>query len=54
MKMLEKQFGGSEGLGEELDRMFEAFGSGGGEFSCFLWANIRTCVLVFADRRLPP
>jgi hypothetical protein len=29
MRMLEKQFGGGEGLGEELDRMFEAFGAGG-------------------------
>lgn len=40
MRMLEKQFGGGEGLGEELDCMFEAFGAGGGTLVDSYWRMV--------------
>ena len=43
MRMLEKQFGGGEGLGDELDRMFEAFGAGGGACLALLCFALRLC-----------
>lgn len=51
MRMLEKQLGGGEGLGEELDRMFEAFGAGGaGE----LWRGVGIGFFLVWGMCLPP